>query len=180
MTENLSASELAELGFSAVAYPFTLVAAKLKSIRETLQALKASMPIGPPPLILSAEEVCRGVGFNDYWVCHSTALAKAEEHYQQLTLMGRTLKIDTPHWKTWAGVERLGQMAMLGPWEVQNRTWWGRTSRLMALTATSNRNMYAVGGFHLVCTIISQETGVDSIINSNHHLPNQQARQLHR
>ncbi|KAJ3530804.1 hypothetical protein NM208_g9162 [Fusarium decemcellulare] len=67
LTENLSALELAELGFSAVAYPFTLVAAKLKSIREALQALKASLPVGPPPMILSAEEVCRGVGFNRYW-----------------------------------------------------------------------------------------------------------------
>ncbi|KAF4988036.1 hypothetical protein FDECE_15206 [Fusarium decemcellulare] len=67
LTENLSALELAELGFSAVAYPFTLVAAKLKSIREALQALKASLPVGPPPMILSAEEVCRGVGFNSYW-----------------------------------------------------------------------------------------------------------------
>ncbi|KAF4469386.1 carboxyphosphonoenolpyruvate phosphonomutase, partial [Fusarium albosuccineum] len=67
LTENLSALELAELGFSAVAYPFTLVAAKLKSIREALQALKASLPVGPPPMILSAEEVCRGVGFNNYW-----------------------------------------------------------------------------------------------------------------
>jgi hypothetical protein len=68
MTENLSALELAELGFSAVAYPFMLVAAKLKSIRETLQALKTSLPIGPPPTILSAAEVCEGVGFNKYWV----------------------------------------------------------------------------------------------------------------
>ncbi|KAJ3468048.1 hypothetical protein MRS44_002113 [Fusarium solani] len=67
LTENLSALELAELGFSVVAYPFTLVAAKLRSIRETLKALKASLPVGPPPMILSAEEVCRGVGFNQYW-----------------------------------------------------------------------------------------------------------------
>ena len=57
------------MGFAIVAYPFTLVAAKLKSIRETLQALKASMPVGAPPMIMSAEEVCRGVGFNKYWVC---------------------------------------------------------------------------------------------------------------
>ncbi|KAI1009768.1 hypothetical protein LB504_002943 [Fusarium proliferatum] len=67
MTENLSAMELAELGFSIVAYPFMLVAAKLKSIRETLQGLKTSLPIGPPPTILSAAEVCEGVGFNKYW-----------------------------------------------------------------------------------------------------------------
>ncbi|KAF5621715.1 methylisocitrate lyase [Fusarium sp. NRRL 25303] len=67
LTENLSAMELAELGFSIVAYPFMLVAAKLKSIRETLQGLKTSLPIGPPPTILSAAEVCEGVGFNKYW-----------------------------------------------------------------------------------------------------------------
>lgn len=32
-TENLSAKDLAELGFCAVAYPWTLVAANIKSIR---------------------------------------------------------------------------------------------------------------------------------------------------
>lgn len=68
MTENLSAKDLAELGFSAVAYPWTLVAAKLKSIRETLEGLKKSMLVGPPPVILSYSEVCEGVGFNKYWV----------------------------------------------------------------------------------------------------------------
>lgn len=66
-TENLSAKDLAELGFCAVAYPWTLVAAKLKSIRETLQALKQSMTVGAPPMILSYSEVCEGVGFNKYW-----------------------------------------------------------------------------------------------------------------
>lgn len=69
-TENLSAKELAELGFCAVAYPWTLVAAKLKSIRETLEALKASMTIGAPPMILPYSEVCKGVGFNRYWVSY--------------------------------------------------------------------------------------------------------------
>ncbi|KPM35710.1 hypothetical protein AK830_g10864 [Neonectria ditissima] len=66
-TENLLAQDLAELGFCAVAYPWTLVAAKLKSIRETLEALKKSMTVGAPPLILSYSEVCEGVGFNKYW-----------------------------------------------------------------------------------------------------------------
>lgn len=69
-TENLSASELASLGFSGVFYPWTLVAAKLKSIREALEALKASMTTGSPPEILSYSEVCRGVGFERYWVSH--------------------------------------------------------------------------------------------------------------
>jgi 2-methylisocitrate lyase-like PEP mutase family enzyme len=66
-TENLSTKGLAELGFCAVAYPWTLVAAKLKSIRETLEGLKGSMAVGPPPQILSYSEVCEGVGFNKYW-----------------------------------------------------------------------------------------------------------------
>jgi 2-methylisocitrate lyase-like PEP mutase family enzyme len=67
LTENLSAKDLAGLGFSAVAYPWTLVAAKLKSIRETLEGLKKSMTVGAPPMILSYSEVCEGVGFNKYW-----------------------------------------------------------------------------------------------------------------
>ncbi|KAL4973974.1 Pyruvate/Phosphoenolpyruvate kinase-like domain-containing protein [Aspergillus desertorum] len=66
-TENLSAKDLAELGFCAVAYPWTLVAAKLKSIRESLDALKKSFTKGAPPMILSYAEVCEGVGFNKYW-----------------------------------------------------------------------------------------------------------------
>lgn len=56
------------MGFSGVFYPWTLVAAKLKSIRETLEAVKASMTTGAPPEILSYTEVCRGVGFEKYWV----------------------------------------------------------------------------------------------------------------
>lgn len=66
-TQNLSAKDLAELGYAAVAYPWTLVAAKLRSIRETLADLKASLTVGPPPVVLSYEEVMRGVGFNKYW-----------------------------------------------------------------------------------------------------------------
>ncbi|KAL2817732.1 Pyruvate/Phosphoenolpyruvate kinase-like domain-containing protein [Aspergillus cavernicola] len=66
-TENLSALDLAQLGFCAVAYPWTLVAAKLKSIRDTLEALKKSMTEGAPPMILSYADVCEGVGFNKYW-----------------------------------------------------------------------------------------------------------------
>ncbi|RDW63139.1 isocitrate lyase/PEP mutase family protein [Aspergillus mulundensis] len=66
-TENLSARDLAALGFCAVAYPWTLVAAKLRSIRETLDALKKSMTEGAPPVILGYADVCEGVGFNMYW-----------------------------------------------------------------------------------------------------------------
>lgn len=67
MTENLSAKDLAEIGMCAVAYPWRLVAAKLKAVREALESLKASMTIGAPPPILSYAEVCEGVGFNKYW-----------------------------------------------------------------------------------------------------------------
>lgn len=73
-TENLSGKELAELGFSAVAYPWTLVAAKLKSIRDTLENLKRSLTVGPPEMILSYDEVIEGVGFKKYWVCDSMRL----------------------------------------------------------------------------------------------------------
>ncbi|KAB8232010.1 isocitrate lyase/PEP mutase family protein [Aspergillus alliaceus] len=67
LTENLSAQDLAELGFAAVAYPWTLVAAKLKCIRDALEGLKRSMTSGAPPMILGYAEVCEGVGFNKYW-----------------------------------------------------------------------------------------------------------------
>lgn len=67
LTENLSAKDLAALGMCAVAYPWRLVAAKLKAVREALESLKESMTVGPPSEILSYSEVCRGVGFNDYW-----------------------------------------------------------------------------------------------------------------
>ncbi|RYN69649.1 hypothetical protein AA0119_g4240 [Alternaria tenuissima] len=53
LTQNLSAKDLANLGFCAVAYPWTLVTAKLKSIRKTLEALKKSITKGAPPMILS-------------------------------------------------------------------------------------------------------------------------------
>lgn len=67
LTENLSAKDLAELGMCAVAYPWRLVAAKLKAVRDALETLKESMTIGAPPSILSYSEVCEGVGFNKYW-----------------------------------------------------------------------------------------------------------------
>ncbi|KAJ5520834.1 hypothetical protein N7463_001287 [Penicillium fimorum] len=65
-TENLSAKDLAGIGYSAVAYPWTLVAAHLKSLRSALDGLKQSMLVGAPPMILTYE-VCDGVGFNKYW-----------------------------------------------------------------------------------------------------------------
>lgn len=67
LTQNLSAKDLAELGMCAVAYPWRLVAAKIKAMREALESLKESMTVGAPPEILSYSEVCNGVGFNKYW-----------------------------------------------------------------------------------------------------------------
>ncbi|KAJ6148417.1 hypothetical protein N7497_010399 [Penicillium chrysogenum] len=66
-TENLSAKDLAGLGYSAVAYPWTLVAAHLKGVRSALDGLKQSMLVGAPPMILTYDQVCEGVGFNKYW-----------------------------------------------------------------------------------------------------------------
>ncbi|KAJ5990308.1 hypothetical protein N7522_010515 [Penicillium canescens] len=66
-TENISAKDLAGLGYSAVAYPWTLVAAHLKSVRSALDGLKQSMLVGAPPMILTYDQVCEGVGFNKYW-----------------------------------------------------------------------------------------------------------------
>ncbi|KAF4806357.1 Carboxyvinyl-carboxyphosphonate phosphorylmutase [Colletotrichum siamense] len=87
-TENLSAKELGELGYCGVAYPWTLVAAKLRSIRETLEALKGSLAVGKPPTVLSYAEVCDGVGFNKYF--------ELEERYQY---DGRTNGANGHQWK---------------------------------------------------------------------------------
>lgn len=68
MTENLAARELGEMGFAAVAYPWTLVASRVKATREALEGLKRSiLEGGPPPMILGYDEVCEGVGFGKYW-----------------------------------------------------------------------------------------------------------------
>ncbi|KAK7457356.1 hypothetical protein CaCOL14_001616 [Colletotrichum acutatum] len=87
-TENLSAQDLGKLGYCGVAYPWTLVAAKLKSIREALEALKGSFTVGKPPTILSYAEVCEGVGFNKYF--------KFEERYQY---EGRTNGANGHQWE---------------------------------------------------------------------------------
>jgi 2-methylisocitrate lyase-like PEP mutase family enzyme len=87
-TENLSAAELGALGYSAVAYPWTLVAARLRSIREALEAIKGSFMVGKPPAILSYDEVCEGVGFNEYF--------ELEERYQY---EGRTTGQEGYQWK---------------------------------------------------------------------------------
>jgi 2-methylisocitrate lyase-like PEP mutase family enzyme len=66
-TENLSAKDLAAIGYSAAAYPWTLVAAKIKFIRETLEGVKKSLLTGAPPVILGYQDVISGVGFDRYF-----------------------------------------------------------------------------------------------------------------
>ncbi|KAK5175795.1 uncharacterized protein LTR77_000935 [Saxophila tyrrhenica] len=80
LTENLSAKELAKMGFALTAWPWTLVAAHLNAIRETLENLKESMTVGAPPTILSYSEVCKGAGFNRYWVSNNTFLPWRKNH----------------------------------------------------------------------------------------------------
>lgn len=67
LTENLPAKELAEIGFVMAVYPFTMVAAKIRAVREASDELKKSFSIGAPKQILSADEVCEAVGFTKYW-----------------------------------------------------------------------------------------------------------------
>ncbi|ORX40136.1 PEP phosphonomutase [Kockovaella imperatae] len=67
LTENLSGKDLAGIGFAAIAYATTLVAAQLKSVREALEDLKKAMPVGPAPVIESFDVICQGVGFGKYW-----------------------------------------------------------------------------------------------------------------
>lgn len=66
-TEALSAQDLGKIGFAATAYPWTLVAAKLKFIKQTLETIKKSFTTGAPPGILSYDEVINGVGFKEYF-----------------------------------------------------------------------------------------------------------------
>ncbi|RSL69094.1 hypothetical protein CEP53_002374 [Fusarium sp. AF-6] len=63
----MSAKGLAAIGMVTVAYPWTIVAAHLRSTREALESLNNSFSLGKPEQILSCEEVCSGVEFNKYW-----------------------------------------------------------------------------------------------------------------
>ena len=91
-TDNLSAKELSEMGYSAVAYPWTLVAAHLKSIREALDGLKKSFTTGAPPMILTYDQVCDGVGFDKYWVSGATDYYRI---LQKLIAINRTARTST-------------------------------------------------------------------------------------
>ncbi|KAL4938231.1 hypothetical protein BDV06DRAFT_215274 [Aspergillus oleicola] len=73
-TENVSACDLAGIGYSAVLYPWILVAAKIKSVREALEGVKRNFAIDAPPVILGYQEVCEAVGFDRYY--------ELEERYQ--------------------------------------------------------------------------------------------------
>lgn len=86
------------MGFSIVAYPWTLVASKLKGIRDTLENLKASLTVGAPPMILSYDEVCSGVGFPRYWVgrpafhmgeCHALTKDSSRTRNRDTSMMAR-------------------------------------------------------------------------------------------
>lgn len=66
-TEAVSAKDLASMGYSAVAYPFTILAAAIGGIREALEDLKASLVSGSTHRTLPAEEVMEAVGFPQYY-----------------------------------------------------------------------------------------------------------------
>lgn len=67
LTENLSARQLAGLGYTLAVYPLTIVATKVKAVREALDSLKPSFTTGAPRQILPFDEVCDAVGFSKYW-----------------------------------------------------------------------------------------------------------------
>ncbi len=66
LTENLSAKQLAHIGFVVAVYPFTMVAAKIKAVRAALESLKDSFSTGAPEQILSANNVYSVVVFTKY------------------------------------------------------------------------------------------------------------------
>lgn len=97
-TENLSAKDLAGLGYSAVAYPWTLVAAHLKSVRSALDGLKQSMLVGAPPMILTYDQVCEGVGFNKYWVCFVLGCFGYTLTFLRTGRRSTSLTLESVHW----------------------------------------------------------------------------------
>ncbi len=66
-TELVSAESLAGMGYAAVAYPFALLAATIKSNREALEGLKVSFKSDKPAETLPAEEIMEAVGFPQYY-----------------------------------------------------------------------------------------------------------------
>ncbi|KIX95966.1 uncharacterized protein Z520_08221 [Fonsecaea multimorphosa CBS 102226] len=66
-TEVVSTKDLAAMGYACVVYPFALVAAEIKAVRQALQDLKVSFESGNPPDTLEAKEVFEAVGFPQYY-----------------------------------------------------------------------------------------------------------------
>ncbi|KAJ0417868.1 Pyruvate/Phosphoenolpyruvate kinase-like domain-containing protein [Aspergillus carlsbadensis] len=66
-TEMLSAGDLAGMGYALVTYPWTLVAARLTSVREALEGINGGFLGGVPEVILGYGEVYDGVGFVEYY-----------------------------------------------------------------------------------------------------------------
>ena len=66
-TEIVSAASLAEMGYSAVAYPFTILAAAIQGIRASLEDLKGSFTSDATHRTLPAEDIMEAVGFPQYY-----------------------------------------------------------------------------------------------------------------
>jgi len=64
-TPALSYKDLAALGYCSVAYPLTLLAAGIKSMRAALEDISKQEEV--PQMIMPFEEVCSAVGFQEYW-----------------------------------------------------------------------------------------------------------------
>lgn len=75
-TENVSADDMAKLGIAACTYPLTLLTSRIHSNREALTNLKKSFSTGSPPMILSFEDVCHQVGFDEFWKRETSYLGK--------------------------------------------------------------------------------------------------------
>lgn len=73
-TEEISANDLAQMGYSAVVYPFALIGAAIQGVRTALENLKASFGSQTPFKTLSAVDIMDAVGFPLYY--------EEEERYQ--------------------------------------------------------------------------------------------------
>jgi 2-methylisocitrate lyase-like PEP mutase family enzyme len=73
-TEEVPATELARIGYSAVAYPFALLSATIKGVRGALEDLKSCLKTGKTLDTMPAQEIMDAVGFTQYY--------KEEEKYQ--------------------------------------------------------------------------------------------------
>ncbi|KAK4943266.1 hypothetical protein LTR10_017109 [Elasticomyces elasticus] len=81
-TEAVSAASLANMGYSAVVYPFTILAAAIQGIRESLEDLKESFTSDTIPRTLPAADVMEAVGFPQYY--------QEEERYAYSGMMNGT------------------------------------------------------------------------------------------